>query len=225
MSIIAEGKAMDEEDTESGNGPSLPQSPNSVEGAIGGPKSLDSDFEESKQSMFDNNFDISLSLCGGLDSEHGPNDESFHQNLLHYEDICNDIKLYENPNLVIKINGKFYNWATACPIIITLAAFQRCLPQHTIENLYAQYISLPMHPQDNKKEPNAANKTSNEARTGGYSSWFSWRRSATQPPKTIQDNVGNVEDPHQPDILEESTMEIKDNNIGIAEPISPPTTL
>lgn len=42
-----------DEDAESGNGPSLPQSPHSVEGAIGGPKSVDSDFEEPKYSFFD----------------------------------------------------------------------------------------------------------------------------------------------------------------------------
>lgn len=39
--VTEEGR---EEDAESGNGPSLPQSPHSVEGAICGPKSLDSDF-------------------------------------------------------------------------------------------------------------------------------------------------------------------------------------
>lgn len=42
-----------DEDAESGNGPSLPQSPHSVEGAIGGPKSVDSDFEDSKHSFLD----------------------------------------------------------------------------------------------------------------------------------------------------------------------------
>ncbi|XP_034185718.1 phosphatidate phosphatase LPIN isoform X3 [Osmia lignaria lignaria] len=174
-------KGVDEEDTESGNGPSLPQSPNSVEGAIGGPKSLDSDFEEPKHSIFDNNMDISLSLCGGLDTETGPSKEAFHQNLLHYEDICSDPKLYENPNLVVKINGKFYNWATACPIVMTYAVFQRHLPQGTIENLYAQCMPLPLMHEEKKQE----NIGKPEGRSG-YSSWFSWRRS-TQPPKKSQE--------------------------------------
>lgn len=43
----------DEEDAESGNGTSLPHSPHSVEGAIGGPKSLDSAYEELKHSDFE----------------------------------------------------------------------------------------------------------------------------------------------------------------------------
>ncbi|XP_017790843.1 PREDICTED: phosphatidate phosphatase LPIN3 isoform X2 [Habropoda laboriosa] len=173
-------KGVDEEDSESGNGPSLPQSPNSIEGAIDDPKSLDSYFEDPKHSIFDHTMSISLSLCGGLDSEAGPAKEAFHQNLLHFEDICSDPKLYENPNLVVKINGKFYNWATACPIVMTYAVFQRHLPENTIENLYAQCMPLPMH---EEKKQDSSDKPGNR---GGYSSWFSWRRS-TQPPKKSQE--------------------------------------
>ena len=158
----------------------MPQSPNSVEGAIGGPKSLDSDFEEPKHSLFENNVDVSLSLCGGLDCEHGPSDESFHQNQLQFQDFCTDPKLYENPNLVVKINGKFYNWATACPIIMTLAAFQRQLPQSAMEILYSQYMPLLIH--DDKKQESGIKP---EGRSS-YSSWFSWRRTA-QPPKKSEE--------------------------------------
>ncbi|XP_039306258.1 phosphatidate phosphatase LPIN2 isoform X2 [Solenopsis invicta] len=180
---VKDRKATDEEDTESGNGPSLPQSPNSVEGAIGGPKSLDSDFEEPKHSIFDNSIEISISLCGGLDTENGPSKEAFNENLLHFEDVCNDPKLYENPNLVVKINGKFYNWTTACPIVLTYVVFQRHLPQSAIENLY---MSLPVH--DDKKQESSGKPESRS----GYSSWFSWRRSA-QPPKKPQDANQNDE--------------------------------
>lgn len=177
---VKDRKAANEEDTESGNGPSLPQSPNTEIGAIDEPKSLDSDFEEPKHTIFDNSIDVGLSLCGGLDSENGPSEDSFHQNMLQFEDICSDPKLYENPNLVVKINGKFYNWTTACPIVITYAAFQRHLPQTTIENLYAQCMPLPMHVE--KKQENNGKPESRS----GYSSWFSWRRS-TQPSKKSQE--------------------------------------
>nr|XP_050854868.1 phosphatidate phosphatase LPIN2 isoform X5 [Vespula vulgaris] len=180
-------KVVDEEDTESGNGPSIPQSPNSVEGAIGGPKSLDSDFEEPKNSVFDSNFEISLSLCGGLDSENGPSKEAFHQNLLHYEDICSDPKLYDNPNLVVKINNKYYNWTTACPIVMTYAVFQRHLPQNAIENIYAQCMPLLIH--GDKKQQSTGKA---EGRTG-YSSWFSWGRSTAQPKKSQE--ISQVDGP------------------------------
>lgn len=51
---IQTGVQIKDEDAESGNGPSLPQSPHSVEGAIGGSKvSSDSDFEDSRHPIFD----------------------------------------------------------------------------------------------------------------------------------------------------------------------------
>ncbi|XP_012217991.1 phosphatidate phosphatase LPIN3 isoform X2 [Linepithema humile] len=180
--VVKDRKTMDEEDTESGNGPSLPQSPNSVEGAIGGPKSLDSDFEEPKHSIFDHSIEIGMSLCGGLDTENGPSKEAFDENLLHFEDVCADPKLYENPNLVIKINGKFYNWTTACPIVLTYVVFQRYLPQSAIESLY---MSLPVL-EDKKQQSSSKSET-----RSGYSSWFSWRRS-TQPPKKPSDQIDGI---------------------------------
>ncbi|XP_048508098.1 phosphatidate phosphatase LPIN1 isoform X2 [Athalia rosae] len=189
-------KSVDEEDAESGNGPSLPQSPNSVEGAIGGPKSLDSDFEEPKHTLFENTADVLLSLCGGLDSKDGPSEEAFHQNLLQFEDVCNDPKLFENPNLVIKINGKFYNWAMACPIVVTLAVFQRHLPHNVVDNLCSRYMSTPVH--EDKKQQSGV-KT--EGRSG-YSSWFSWSRSS-QPPKKSQD-LSQVDGP----IVEEARAQL-----------------
>ncbi|XP_044020662.1 phosphatidate phosphatase LPIN1 isoform X3 [Aphidius gifuensis] len=197
----------EEEDTESGNGPSLPQSPNSVDGAIGGCKMLDSDYDEHK-----NTLEITMSLCGGLDTDTGPTNESFIEHQIHYDDICNDIKIYDNPNLVIKINGKYYNWMTACPIIVTLVSFQRYLPQNAVENL------LPMHHQDDKKE-NINNNTTkdNEARSGGagggggYSSWFSWRRSTSQPPKKNID-INEVDGPVQ--VQSVDTVEFKNNELN-----------
>lgn len=101
------GNEEEEEDAESGNGPSLPQSPNSVEGAIGGPKSLDSDFDESSKHYDEPGLDVSLSLCGGgLEHHEHLTDEAFQQGLLGYEDVCADPKIYDNPNLVVKINGE-----------------------------------------------------------------------------------------------------------------------
>jgi phosphatidate phosphatase LPIN len=56
LTFLSLGETRDEEDAESGNGASLPQSPHSVEGAIGGPKSSDSDFEEPKHSVFEKKY-------------------------------------------------------------------------------------------------------------------------------------------------------------------------
>lgn len=176
-------KANDEEDAESGNGPSLPQSPNSVEGAIGGPKSLDSDLDESSKNLEPwRSLDVSFSLCGRLlelGSDQELTDDYFQRNALRYEDICSDPKIYDNPNLVVKINSKLYSWPTACAVVMTYAAFHKHLPRSSFSTLH-----------DDRKRSTTDNvqAATQEGRAvasnaGGYSSWFSWRRSS-QPPKT-----------------------------------------
>ncbi|KAJ8669134.1 hypothetical protein QAD02_000393 [Eretmocerus hayati] len=169
----------DEEDAESGNGPSLPQSPNSVEGAIGGPKSLDSDFDESSKHFEPGTLDVRLSLCG---LQQADNDEAFQRQLLRYEDALNDPKLFDNPNLVLRINGKPYSWASGCAHIVVFAAFQRHLPQGIMPSLSR-----------GEQLNSSAGETSNK----GYSSWFSWRRSS-QPPAKKSPN-SSFADPKQDD--------------------------
>ncbi|XP_071440947.1 phosphatidate phosphatase LPIN3 isoform X2 [Hetaerina americana] len=159
----------EEEDAESGNGPSLPQSPHSVEGAIGGPKSsLDSDFEDLKQSAFESKpcGDLSLSLCGGLSEFDCPNEETFTRGMVSYDDLVSNPKLLEDPALVVRMGGKFYPWRAACPIIISLLIFQKPLPPTMVDALMREYIP-------NKKQPKVP-----EGR--GYSSWFSWGRSESK---------------------------------------------
>ncbi|XP_049780674.1 phosphatidate phosphatase LPIN2 isoform X4 [Schistocerca cancellata] len=153
-----------EDDAESGNGTSLPQSPNSVEGAVCGPKSLDSDFDELKHSVFEKKSygEISLSLCGGLsDGRKGPSEDAFLQNIIAYDDIVRDPKIIESPNLVVRFNGKFYNWKTACPIVMSLVVYQKPLPQEVIDTLCAEYMT-------SKKD----------SKQSTYSSWFYWRRAS-----------------------------------------------
>ncbi|XP_011499045.1 PREDICTED: phosphatidate phosphatase LPIN1 isoform X2 [Ceratosolen solmsi marchali] len=190
------GKTGDEEDAESGNGPSLPQSPNSVEGAIGGPKSLDSDFDESTTKHLEPSIEVALSLCGGLGTgEHELTEEAFQRGVLRYEDACADPKIFENPNLVVKVNGKFHSWSTACAIVMTFAAFQRHLPRATLSSLY-----------DGGKRPSDSKATETGATGGGYSSWFSWRRSSQPPKKSPNSSFGKNDE-----ILAETPSELNDS--------------
>ncbi|XP_023246788.1 phosphatidate phosphatase LPIN3 isoform X2 [Copidosoma floridanum] len=179
-------KTADEEDTESGNGPSLPQSPNSVEGAIGGPKSLDSDFDESSSKHFEPSLEVSLSLCGNLDSANDaePSDELFQRHAVRFEDVCSDAKLFENPNLVVKINGKYYNWGSACAVVMTYTTFQKHLPHDVLTNFY----------EDRKRSASDSkiDRSNGRGISGGYSSWFTWRRSS-QPVKKLSDLDNAVE--------------------------------
>uniref|UniRef100_A0A023F323 phosphatidate phosphatase n=1 Tax=Triatoma infestans TaxID=30076 RepID=A0A023F323_TRIIF len=144
-----------EEDAESGNGPSLPQSPHSVEGAICGPKSIDSDFDSNK--WFPE--DVALSLCGSTATP-----QQFQEHLISYNDFCLDPSLLTNPKLVVRIDGKLHNWRVAAPILASLFFFRKNLPQEVISRLCEGEVDI----EDKGKQPKKP-----------YS-WFYWSR-ANQP--------------------------------------------
>lgn len=207
---LASGEARDEEDAESGNGTSLPQSPHSVEGAIGGPKSLDSDFEEPKHSVFEKKSygEISLSLCGGLAAADekipAPTEDSFLQGLVTYNDLIQNPKLVENPDLVVRFNGKYYNWRAACPLIMSLVVYQKPLPQQIVDTYVAEYMPAGQTGQ---------NKAAKQQQTRGYSSWFSWRRPSE--PKKISANlstsdISSPESEKLSDVKEVGTLKNQD---------------
>lgn len=71
-----------EDDRESGNGTSVPQSPTSMEGL----KSLDSDYDDGKHSSLDF---VAISLCGGLEKGN-PNEEEFQKHQLQFADVSKE---------------------------------------------------------------------------------------------------------------------------------------
>uniref|UniRef100_A0A8D2DK48 phosphatidate phosphatase n=1 Tax=Sciurus vulgaris TaxID=55149 RepID=A0A8D2DK48_SCIVU len=96
---------------------------------------------------------VTLSLCGGLADSRDIPLEKFNQHVVSYQDLTKNPGLLDDPNLVVKINGKHYNWAVAAPMILSLQAFQKNLPESTVDKL------------EKEKMP----------RKGGRW-WFSWRR-------------------------------------------------
>ncbi|XP_039479367.1 phosphatidate phosphatase LPIN3 isoform X4 [Drosophila santomea] len=73
-----------EEDGESGNGTSLPHSPSSLEE---GQKSIDSDFDETKQQRDNKYLDfVAMSMCGMSEQGAPPSDKEFDRHLVNYPD-------------------------------------------------------------------------------------------------------------------------------------------
>ncbi|KAK3604365.1 hypothetical protein CHS0354_000926 [Potamilus streckersoni] len=155
-------KEKDEEDSESGRGASLPQSPHSVEGAIGGPPTTYLKSEVLHLGMF------ALSLCGGLADSEGVTLEKFMQKIVTYEDLCENSNMFNNPDLVVRVSDKYYNWNTAAPMILCQSVFHKDLPGSVISSLATQHMP--------KKK---------EKKTGGVSSWFPWRRNTTDEPTPV----------------------------------------
>ncbi|KAK6960528.1 phosphatidate phosphatase LPIN3 [Biomphalaria glabrata] len=150
MAKIYLGKTREnEEDTESGRGQSLPQSPNSVEGAIGGPVSF-------TMSEVRHLGPVALSLCGGLNEAEPISLDKFMQKVVTFEDLAENPNITLNPDLVVKIHDRFYNWATAGPMVLSQIVFHKQLPEPAVKDLEKEHM-----PKKKKKK-----------------GWFSWGRSA-----------------------------------------------
>ncbi|XP_011204863.2 phosphatidate phosphatase LPIN3 isoform X2 [Bactrocera dorsalis] len=155
-----------DDDRESGNGTSLPHSPSSMEGQ----KSVDSDYEDGKPPDAKYLDFVAMSLCGVGDKGE-PSDEEFDQHMIKYSDVCENPSLFSSPNLVVRLNGKYYTWAAACPIVMTIITFQKPLTNDAIEQLMS-----------NAKPDESVNKSEPDGTTAGAGaqskrSWWNWRRS------------------------------------------------
>ncbi|XP_010116671.1 PREDICTED: phosphatidate phosphatase LPIN3-like, partial [Chlamydotis macqueenii] len=78
---------------------------------------------------------IALSLCGGLRGIKPISREKFMEHVVSYQQFAENPGLIDDPKLVILINEKYYNWAVAAPMVLSLQAFQRNIPESTIDRL------------------------------------------------------------------------------------------
>ncbi|XP_038606563.1 phosphatidate phosphatase LPIN3 isoform X2 [Tachyglossus aculeatus] len=96
---------------------------------------------------------VTLSLCGGLVDRREISQEKFMKHMISYQDLADNPSVLDDPNLVVKIYKKYYNWAVAAPMILSLQAFQKTLPKGTVDKLVKE------------KMPKKSGRW-----------WFSWRR-------------------------------------------------
>uniref|UniRef100_A0AAY4A1C7 phosphatidate phosphatase n=1 Tax=Denticeps clupeoides TaxID=299321 RepID=A0AAY4A1C7_9TELE len=66
---------------------------------------------------------VSLSLCGGLSGN------KFMEHIVTYLDFAENPAIVDNPNLVVKIGQRYYNWTLAAPLVLSLQVFQKSLPK------------------------------------------------------------------------------------------------
>lgn len=85
---------------------------------------------------------IQMSLCGGLKGTDSViSAETFGQYLLTYDDFQNDpFNVLTNPNLVIKMNGTYFKWQVAAPLILSHVVFQRPLDDPTRTKLLKDFM-------------------------------------------------------------------------------------
>ncbi|XP_062445618.1 phosphatidate phosphatase LPIN3 isoform X2 [Rhea pennata] len=111
---------------------------------------------------------IALSLCGGLGGSRQISHEKFMEHIISYQEFAENPGILDDPNLVILLNKKYYNWAVAAPMVLSLQAFQRNIPESTIDRLVKE------------KMPKKGSRW-----------WFSWRRREF-PPEEPQPRLGKA---------------------------------
>ncbi|XDV43346.1 hypothetical protein PO909_011842 [Leuciscus waleckii] len=78
---------------------------------------------------------IAISLCGGLSENREITREEFEERAISYQEFADNPSIIDDPNLVVKIGTKYYNWTTAAPIVLAVQVFQKPLPKATVENI------------------------------------------------------------------------------------------
>ncbi|XP_004401830.1 PREDICTED: phosphatidate phosphatase LPIN1 isoform X2 [Odobenus rosmarus divergens] len=105
------------------------QSPQSV-----GSSGIDSGVESTSDSLRDLP-SIAISLCGGLSDNREITKDAFLEQAVSYQQFVDNPALIDDPNLVVKIGNKYYNWTTAAPLLLAMQAFQKPLPKATVESI------------------------------------------------------------------------------------------
>ncbi|XP_014324088.1 phosphatidate phosphatase LPIN2 [Xiphophorus maculatus] len=77
--------------------------------------------------------DVTLSLCGGVAENSEISKEKFMEHMISYNDFAENPAIIDNPNLVVRIGNRYYNWTLAAPLILCMQAFQKNLPKTTEE--------------------------------------------------------------------------------------------
>ncbi|XP_070092747.1 phosphatidate phosphatase LPIN1 isoform X9 [Equus przewalskii] len=106
---------------------SASQSPQSV-----GSSGVDSGVESTSDGLRDLP-SIAISLCGGLSDNREITKDAFLEQAVSYQQFADNPALIDDPNLVVKIGNKYYNWTTAAPLLLAMQAFQKPLPKATVE--------------------------------------------------------------------------------------------
>nr|7KIH_A Chain A, Isoform 2 of Phosphatidate phosphatase LPIN1 [Mus musculus]7KIL_A Chain A, Isoform 2 of Phosphatidate phosphatase LPIN1 [Mus musculus]7KIL_B Chain B, Isoform 2 of Phosphatidate phosphatase LPIN1 [Mus musculus] len=78
---------------------------------------------------------IAISLCGGLSDHREITKDAFLEQAVSYQQFADNPAIIDDPNLVVKVGNKYYNWTTAAPLLLAMQAFQKPLPKATVESI------------------------------------------------------------------------------------------
>ncbi|CAK6962194.1 phosphatidate phosphatase LPIN1-like [Scomber scombrus] len=116
---------------------------------------------------------IAISLCGGLTDNREITKEQFQEKVILYQQFVENPSIIDDPNLVVKIGSKYYNWSSAAPLMLAMQAFQKPLPKAAVESIMTE------------KMPKKGGRW-----------WFSWRgRNSSAKSDSVSGACGSAEQP------------------------------
>ncbi|XP_022073826.1 phosphatidate phosphatase LPIN2 isoform X1 [Acanthochromis polyacanthus] len=134
--------------------------------------------------------DVTLSLCGGLTENAEISKERFMEHIITYHEFAENPAIIDNPNLVVKIGNRYYNWTLAAPLILSLQAFQKNLPKATEEAWVKE------------KMPKKSGR------------WWFWRKRADSSIKQSETKLETKEESH----LEEEGPSMSQETLALPRP-------
>ncbi|KAH0518544.1 Phosphatidate phosphatase LPIN1 [Microtus ochrogaster] len=72
---------------------------------------------------------------GGQEPGNSIGHNAFLEQAVSYQQFADNPAIIDDPNLVVKIGNKYYNWTTAAPLLLAMQAFQKPLPKATLESI------------------------------------------------------------------------------------------
>ncbi|KAM4592968.1 phosphatidate phosphatase LPIN1 isoform 2-T2 [Odontesthes bonariensis] len=115
---------------------------------------------------------VAISLCGGLTDNKEITREEFLERAISYQEFSENPTIIDDPNLVVKIGNKYYNWSTAAPVMLAMQVYKKPLPQASVENIMKE------------KMPKKGGRW-----------WFSWRsRNSDSKSEPVTEAGGDTEE-------------------------------
>ncbi|KAK5873776.1 hypothetical protein PBY51_018786 [Eleginops maclovinus] len=141
---------------------------------------------------------VAISLCGGLTDNREITRDQFQERAISYKQFSETPSIIDDPNLVVRIGNKYYNWNTAAPVMLAMQVYQKPLPQcwclsymfsafglfsYCLPGLFGSRPSQPASVENIMKEK--------MPKKGGRW-WFSWRsRNSDSKSESVTDVGGD----------------------------------